>query len=147
MAPTEKSSMRKAAPAPEADSLEADVEAVIEAAVTPSPAEAIHELRDSVGRAWSEARDSVSGLGVKLGQRARNVRDETRQAASDTRESFDDAVSEMGELGEEIAEDAMELGRSIGVSVSQFVRRHPVRSVAIAAVAGALAAHLLRRRR
>jgi ElaB/YqjD/DUF883 family membrane-anchored ribosome-binding protein len=112
----------------------------------PSPAEAIHELSGSLGRAWSEARDSVSDIGAKLGQRARNVRTETKEAASETREGLQDAIDGMGELGQEIAEDAMELGRSVGVSVSQFVRRHPMRSIAIAAAAGAIAAHLLRRR-
>ena len=111
-----------------------------------TPAEAIHELGGSLGRAWSEARDSVSGIGAKLGQRARNVRSETREAASETREGLQDAIDGMGELGQEIAEDAIELGRSVGVSLSQFVRRHPMRSLAIAAAAGALTAHLLRRR-
>lgn len=153
MANNEKSSLRKAAAAaaeeetsdttaaPQGESA-ADAEAS-----AAGPAQAVHELRDSVSRAWSEARSSVNGLGVKLGRRARNVGEETRGAAADTRESFDAAVGEMGELGEEIAEDAMELGRAVGVSVSQFVRRHPIRSIAIAAVAGALAAQLLRRRR
>lgn len=149
MANNEKSPLRKAAPAA---TDEAPLDATIdvdseEQDATTSPAQAVHELRDSVGRAWSEARSSVSGLGVKLGRRARTVGEETRAAATDTRESFDAAVGEMGELGEEIAEDAMELGRAVGVSVSQFVRRHPIRSVAIAAIAGALAAQLLRRRR
>lgn len=148
MANHEKSPLRKAVPAAADETPDTTVEADGEAEATPvSPAQAVHELRDSVSRAWSEARSSVSGLGVKLGQRARNVGDETRAAAADTRESFDAAVGEMGELGEEIAEDAMELGRAVGVSVSQFVRRHPIRSVAIAAIAGALAAQLLRRRR
>ncbi len=131
--------------------------AVVEAAVVvdeviadepsqPSPAEAIHELGGTLGRAWSEARDSVSDIGAKLGQRARNVRAETREVASETREGFQEAIDDMGELGQEIAEDAIELGRSIGVSVSEFVRRHPMRSIAIAAVTGAIAARLLRRR-
>lgn len=150
MANHEKSPLRKAAPAAadETPDTAVETEGEAEAEATPaSPAQAVHELRDSVSRAWSEARSSVSGLGVKLGRRARNVGDETRAAAADTRESFDEAVGGMGELGEEIAEDAMELGRAVGVSVSQFVRRHPIRSVAIAAIAGALAAQLLRRRR
>ena len=134
MANHEKSPQRKTASAATDDvSLDAAVEVDSDAQDSPtSPAQAVHELRDSVSRAWSEARSSVSGLGVKLGRRARNVGEETRAAAADTRESFDAAVGEMGELGEEIAEDAMELGRAVGVSVSQFVRRHPIRSIAIA---------------
>lgn len=112
----------------------------------PTPAEAIHELGGTLGRAWSEARDSVSDIGAKLGRGARNVREGTREAAAETREGFQDAIDGMGELGQEIAEDAMELGRSIGVSVSEFVRRHPIRSIAIAAATGAIAARLLRRR-
>lgn len=111
-----------------------------------SPAEAIHELGDTLGRAWSEARASVSGIGAQLGRRARNVRRETRAAASETREGLHDAIGDIGELGEEIADDAIELGRAVGISVSAFVRRHPMRSLAIAAAAGMLAAHLLRRR-
>ena len=112
-----------------------------------TPAEAIHELGDTLGRAWSEARDSVGDIGAKLGRRARNVRGEAREAASETREGLQDAIDEMGELGQEVAEDAMELGRAVGISVSRFVRRHPMRSLALAAAAGAIAAHLLRRRR
>jgi ElaB/YqjD/DUF883 family membrane-anchored ribosome-binding protein len=139
MDPTEKSSLRTP---PDETVVESDAADP----VTPTPAEAIHELSGSLGRAWSEARDSVSDIGAKLGQRARNVRDETRGAASETREGFSEAIDEMGELGQEVAEDAMELGRAVGVSVAQFVRRHPMRSIAIAAVAGAFAAHLLRRR-
>lgn len=117
-----------------------------ESPVQPTPTEAIHELGGALSRAWSEARDSVSDIGAKLGQRARNVRTETREAASETREGLQDAIDGMGELGEEIAEDAMELGRAVGVSVSQFVRRHPIGSVAIAATVGAVVARLLRRR-
>jgi ElaB/YqjD/DUF883 family membrane-anchored ribosome-binding protein len=120
--------------------------AVDEANGSKTPAEAIHELGGALGRAWHEARDSVSDIGSKLGQRARNVRDETREAASETRETLQDAIDDMGELGQEVAEDAIELGRAVGVSVSKFVRQHPMRSLAIAAVAGAFAAHLLRRR-
>ena len=111
-----------------------------------TPAEAIHELGGALGRAWHEARDSVSDIGAKLGQRARNVREETREAASETRETLQDAIDDMGELGQEVAEDAIELGRAVGVSVSKFVRQHPMRSLAIAAATGALVAHLLRRR-
>jgi ElaB/YqjD/DUF883 family membrane-anchored ribosome-binding protein len=120
--------------------------AVDEANGSKTPAEAIHELGGALGRAWHEARDSLSDIGSKLGQRARNVRDETREAASETRETLQDAIDDMGELGQEVAEDAIELGRAVGVSVSKFVRQHPMRSLAIAAVAGAFAAHLLRRR-
>ncbi|MCQ4166506.1 hypothetical protein [Tahibacter harae] len=152
MAPNENTAARngkarKAAPADES-AIDAQAEAAAEAneAGTVSPAEAIHELGDTLGRAWSEARASVSGIGAQLGQRARNVRQETRAAASETRDGLQDAIGGMGELGEEIADDAIELGRAVGVSVSAFVRRHPMRSVAIAAAAGMLAAHLLRRR-
>lgn len=136
---TEKTPVRSKAP--DAAAIEAGDEAVGK-----TPAEAIHELGGALGRAWHEARDSVSDIGSKLGQRARNVRDETREAASETRETLQDAIDDMGELGQEVAEDAIELGRAVGVSVSKFVRQHPMRSLAIAAVAGALTAHLLRRR-
>lgn len=149
MAPSEKTPARHAKARHEAESDEsvADTVAVeTDAADTATPAEAIHELGDTLGRAWSEARESVSGIGARLGQRARNVRQETRAAASETREGLHEAIGGMGELGEEIADDAIELGRAVGVSVSAFVRRHPMRSLAIAAVTGALAAHLLRRR-
>jgi ElaB/YqjD/DUF883 family membrane-anchored ribosome-binding protein len=155
MAPSEKSPVRHAKARHEAalDETETADDGVTESSAdsaadraTPTPAEAIHELGDTLGRAWSEARESVSDIGARLGQRARNVRQETRAAASETREGFHDAVSDMGGLGEEIARDAITLGRSVGVSVSAFVRRHPMRSLAIAAAAGALAAHLLRRR-
>lgn len=112
----------------------------------PTTASAVHELTGSLGRAWSEARATVNGIGENLGRRARNVRDETRRAATETRETLGDAASDMADLGEEIAEDAIELGRALGVSVSRFVRKHPVRSVALAAAAGAVLAHLLRRR-
>jgi ElaB/YqjD/DUF883 family membrane-anchored ribosome-binding protein len=141
---TEKTPARSKAAVAEAPTLVDDVPGDDQA--QPSPAEAIHELGGTLGRAWSEARDSVSDIGAKLGQRARNVRAETREAASETREGFQEAIDDMGELGQEIAEDAMELGRSIGLSVSEFVRRHPMRSIAIAAVTGAIAARLLRRR-
>lgn len=140
---TEKTSARSKAAAEAANPVD-DVTGDEQA--QPSPAEAIHELGDTLGRAWSEARDSVSGIGARLGRRARNVRAETREAASETREGFQEAIDDMGELGQEIAEDAMELGRSIGLSVSEFVRRHPMRSIAIAAVTGAIAVRLLRRR-
>ena len=104
MANHEKSPLRKAAPVATDETPDATVDVDGEAeASAAGPAQAVHELRDSVSRAWSEARSSVSGLGVKLGRRARNVGEETRAAAADTRESFDAAVGEMGELGEEIA--------------------------------------------
>lgn len=152
MAPNEKTSVRHAKARQEAAADESAVDETLDetesngAAGQASPAEAIHELGDTLGRAWSEARASVSGIGAQLGQRARNVRQETRAAASETREGLHEAIGGMGELGEEIADDAIELGRAVGVSVSAFVRRHPMRSLAIAAAAGALAAHLLRRR-
>ncbi|HSX61118.1 MAG TPA: hypothetical protein VLF18_13015 [Tahibacter sp.] len=139
---TEKTPLRSTEPA----AVAADVHNGNGDASAKTPAEAIHELGGALGRAWHEARDSVGDIGAKLGQRARNVRSETREAASETREGLQDAIDEMGELGQEVAEDAIELGRAVGVSVSQFVRRHPMRSIAIAAAAGALAAHLLRRR-
>lgn len=110
-------------------------------------AEAVHELTDSLGRAWSEARGTVNDLGANLGRRARNVREEARSASFEARETLSDAAAGMAELGEEIAEDAVELGRALGVSVSRFVRKHPIRSVAIAAAAGAVLARLLRSRR
>lgn len=113
----------------------------------PNAAAAVHELTDTLGRAWSEARGTVNQLGVDLGKRAKNVRAETRRAASEARETLSDAAGDMAELGEEIAEDAIELGRALGLGVSRFVRKHPVRSVAIAAAAGAVFAHLLRGRR
>lgn len=82
-----------------------------DAAAEPTTAAAVHELTGSLGRAWSEARATVNGLGENLGRRARNVRDETRRAATETRETLGDAASDMADLGEEIAEDAIELGR------------------------------------
>jgi ElaB/YqjD/DUF883 family membrane-anchored ribosome-binding protein len=145
MASTEKTPTRSKPPADAAPDVHDGVDA--NAADEPTAAAAVHELTDTLGRAWNEARGTVNQLGVDLGKRAKNVRNETRRAASEARETLGDAATDMAELGEEIAEDAIELGRVLGVGVSRFVRKHPVRSIAIAAAAGAVFAHLLRGRR
>jgi len=147
MASTEKTSSKTKAKPDDADGVHNGAPDDHVADDEPNAAAAVHELTDTLGRAWTEARGTVSQLGVDLGKRAKNVRNETRRAASEARETLGEAAGDMAELGEEIAEDAIELSRALGLSVSRFVRKHPVRSVAMAAAAGAVFAHLLRGRR
>lgn len=111
-----------------------------------SPAEAAGELKESLGRAWTDARETVRSVGDTWRRGARNVRKETRKTASATRETLGEAFGGMGELGEEIAEEALDLAQAVGLNMKRFVRRHPLRSLAIAAVAGVFLAHAMRRR-
>ncbi|UXI69990.1 DUF883 family protein [Tahibacter amnicola] len=112
----------------------------------PDAAKAAHELKDALGRAWSEARDTVGSLRGTLGKGARNVGRDTREAATEARETLSGAASEFGQLGEEVADDALELARAVGLGVSRYVRRHPLQSIVVAAAAGALIGRLLRGR-
>lgn len=149
MASTEKTSSKtKATPdADDADSVHNGAPDDHAADDEPNAAAAMHGLTDSLGRAWAEARGTVNQLGIDLGKRAKNVRNETRRAANEARETLGEAAGDMAGLGEEIAQDTIELGRAVGLSLSRFVRKHPVRSVAVAAAVGAVFAHLLRGRR
>ena len=113
----------------------------------PSPAEAAQHLKASLGRAWEEARDTVRDVGETWIRGADNVGAEARHAASATRETLGDAWEGLGELGEGIADDSLQLARAVGVDLERYVRRHPLRSLAIAAATGAVLAHLLRGRR
>ena len=113
----------------------------------PSPAEAAQHLKASLGRAWEEARDTVRDVGETWKRGAGHVGAEARHAASQTRETLGDAWEGLGELGEGIADDSLQLARAVGVDLERYVRRHPLRSLAIAAATGAVLAHLLRGRR
>jgi ElaB/YqjD/DUF883 family membrane-anchored ribosome-binding protein len=112
-----------------------------------SAAAAARHLKESLGRAWSDAKDTVRDVGDTWRRSATNVRAEARHATSETRDTLGDALGGMGELGEGIAEDTLDLARSVGINLERYVQRHPLRSVAIAAAGGALIALLLRGRR
>lgn len=110
-----------------------------------SPAEAAGELKDSINRAWSDARETVRSVGDTWRRGARNVGKETRKTATATRETLGEALGDMGEISEEIAVDAIDLAKAAGIKVKRFVSKHPLRSLAIAAVAGVFLAQALRR--
>ena len=111
-----------------------------------STARAARRLKDDLGRVWSEARETVRDVGDTWRRGASNVGAEARHAASETRDTLGEALSGVGELGEDIAQDSIQLARSVGVNLENYVRKYPLRSVAIAAAAGAVLAHLLRGR-
>jgi ElaB/YqjD/DUF883 family membrane-anchored ribosome-binding protein len=96
---------------------------------------------------WNEARDTVREVGDTWRRGAGNVGAEARHAASQTRDTLDEALSGVGELGEDIAQDSLQLARAVGMNLEGYVRKYPLRSVAIAVATGAVLAHLLRGRR
>jgi ElaB/YqjD/DUF883 family membrane-anchored ribosome-binding protein len=112
-----------------------------------SAAAAARHLKESLGRAWSDAKDTVRDVGDTWRRSAGNVRAEARHATNETRDTLGDALGGMGELGEGIAEDTLDMARSVGINLERYVQRYPLRSVALAAAGGALIALLLRGRR
>ncbi|GEM_PF-4330277 len=107
---------------------------------------AAREFGDALGRVWSEARQTLHDVGDAWRQHGKSAQEEMRSAASETRETLGEAYADMGELGGELADDARELGRAVSADVSRYVRRNPMRSLAIAVAAGALVAYMLRGR-
>jgi hypothetical protein len=118
-----------------------------DAKAVPTPAEALEELTGTLGRAWTGARGAVGAVGVTLKRHARNVGAETREAATETKDTLGDAVSGIGELGHEVAEDLGEIAKALGVSLRDYVRARPVKSLVIAAIAGAVVGRMLLGRR
>jgi hypothetical protein len=111
-----------------------------------TPAEAAQELRNSLGRVWIAARENVRDIGQAWRRSARLMGEETRHAAGETRDSIGAAMNDMGEVREDLMREARDLSRSVSSNLGRYMRAHPVRTLAIAAVTGAIVAQALRRR-
>lgn len=109
-----------------------------------STSDAVHDLRDSLGRAWQETREAVRNVGESWRRGAKNAGAEARHAANETRDHVGAAMNSLGEVGGEIGEETAELARNMGAGVRRYVRAHPLRSLAIAAGAGFVLTQLFR---
>jgi len=110
-------------------------------------AEALHQLRHSLGAAWGRARASFAAESAPrtVNANAEAFVEPSIADVSDT--SLHSVLGDFGKFGEAVADDALALAKEWGVSLSDLVRRHPAQTVAVAAIAGAALGIALRGRR
>ena len=102
-------------------------------------------LRDSLDRAWKRVRSRMAASPSGDGSFPRKESPVSVDAPSEP--SLHSAFGEFSTLGAAVADDALALAKAWGVSVSDLVRRHPVRAVLIAGLAGAAIGIALRAHR
>ncbi|MEO8673807.1 MAG: hypothetical protein ABI411_21060 [Tahibacter sp.] len=100
-----------------------------------SEAVRLRGLRDSLDRAWHRVRGRVAASPSGSTPSSGAASPPNTEPSPDP--SLHSTFGEFSSLGAAVADDALALAKQWGLSVSDLVRRHPVRAVLIAGLAGA----------